>query len=97
VFAGKEREGIDMATLELAEKGTAFVMEILETALSDLKTERGGTDHRAVACEVAARNFLLTLQNCHAISFELFSCRVFSDKAAEKPVRLTTCRTHFPQ
>jgi hypothetical protein len=49
-----------MTTLMLTEKEAAFLIEILETFLSDLKTERVGTDNRAYRSEFIEREKVLS-------------------------------------
>jgi hypothetical protein len=49
-----------MTTLVLTEKEAAFLAEILEAYLSDLKTERVGTDNRAYRSEFIEREKLVS-------------------------------------
>jgi len=53
-----------MTKIELTEKESAVLIEILESFLSDLKTERIGTDNRDWHAELAEReNFVEDLIN----------------------------------
>lgn len=49
-----------MTTLELTEKETAFLTEILKSVLSDMKTERVGTDNRAYRSECMEREKIVS-------------------------------------
>jgi hypothetical protein len=49
------REEIKMTKLELTEKEAAALIEILTSFLSDLKTERVGTDNREWHAEMVER------------------------------------------
>jgi len=51
-----------MAKIELTEMEAGILIEVLESCLSDLKTERVGTDNRALHLEFTEReNFVKSL------------------------------------
>lgn len=49
-----------MTTLVLTEKEAAFLIEILQSVQSDLRTERVGTDNRAYRSEFVEREKLVS-------------------------------------
>jgi hypothetical protein len=62
--AAQAREGAQMTRIELTEKESAVLIEILESFLSDLKTERVGTDNKGFHAELTERErFVEDLMN----------------------------------
>lgn len=49
-----------MTKIELTEKEVGFLIDILESVLSDLKTERVGTDNRAYHAEFVEREKIVS-------------------------------------
>jgi hypothetical protein len=55
----KEKGGMEMTRIELTEKEAAMLSEILESFLSDLKTERVHTDNRELHAEFIEREIFV--------------------------------------
>jgi hypothetical protein len=55
----EKKGGIAMTRIELTEQEAAALSEILESYLSDLKTERVGTDNRELHAELKNREIFV--------------------------------------